>query len=53
MTTYLGLQDIINQVEKSLEDKNYIAALALALTIPDKCGKIEHSTCGSKKRFVD
>lgn len=53
MTRYLNLQEIINQVEKSLEDENYIAALALALTIPDKCGKIEHPDKGSKRRYID
>jgi hypothetical protein len=51
MTKYLGLQDIIDQVEKSLEDKNYIAALALALTIPDKCGKIEYPNSRVGERY--
>ena len=54
MTQYLGLQDIINSVEQSLENKNYISALALALTIPDKCGKIEYPNInGSKRRYID
>ena len=52
MTKYLGLQDIINSVEKSLENENYIAALALVLTIPDKCGKIEYPGLSSKRRYT-
>lgn len=43
MTQYLTLLDIIDQVNKSLNDKNYIAALIVALTIPDKCGKMEYT----------
>ena len=32
---------IIDEIEKSIENECYIAALALALTIPDICGKAE------------
>lgn len=53
MTRYLNLQDIIAQVEKSLEDENYIAALTLALTIPDKCGKAEYPNAGVGRRYID
>ncbi|MBQ8626128.1 MAG: hypothetical protein IJ419_08205 [Agathobacter sp.] len=52
MTRYLGLQDIINSVEKSLENENYIAALTLALTIPDKCGKIEYPDLRVGERYT-
>lgn len=53
MTRYLGLQDIIDSVEKSLENENYIAALTLALTIPDKCGKIEYTDTSVGRRYTD
>ena len=32
----------IDEIEKSLENECYIAALALALTLPDICGKAEY-----------
>ena len=32
---------IINEIESSLRNENFIAALALALTLPDICGKAE------------
>lgn len=35
-----------------MNKKNWIAALALALTLPDICGRLEKPTKGSEKRFV-
>lgn len=32
---------IIEEIQKSLEQENYIAALTMALTLPDICGKAE------------
>ena len=52
MIKYLGLEDIISSINQSLENKNYIAALALALTIPDKCGKIEYPNLGVGERYA-
>ena len=37
-----GLELIINDVEKSLNNECLFSALALALTIPDVCGKISY-----------
>jgi len=54
MIKFLDLKYIISQIEKSIEDKNYIAALALALTVPDKCGKIEFQNLyGGKQGYVN
>ena len=42
------IQDIINDINVAREHEAYISALALTLTIPDLCGKIEfgHQRCG-------
>ena len=53
ITKTIHLPDIIYQIDSSLKHENYIAALTLALMIPDKCGKIEHPDWPSKKRYVD
>lgn len=42
----------IEAVEKSIEDKNWYAALGLALMLPDMCGKIEDPDLGSQARYV-
>ena len=53
MEKYLTIIDIINDVKASLKNENYIAALATALTIPDKCGKIAYENSkDSKERYV-
>lgn len=36
------MESIIKSIRKSLEDKNYLAALSLALTIPDVCSHVEY-----------
>lgn len=51
----------IDEIEKSLENECYIAALALALTLPDICGKAEYPSekCVRKRytqwfdRYID
>lgn len=40
---------IIEDVFKSLDNNNYIAALALALTIPDVCGQVAYPESTDKK----
>lgn len=45
------MQHLIAAVEKSLEDQNWYAALALALTLPDICAKLESPQGGSAKRY--
>lgn len=43
----------INEIQKSIEHECYLSALALALTIPDICGKAEYPNAkGSKDRYV-
>ncbi len=39
-------------VEKSLEDKNWYAALSLALALPDICANVCSPDEGSKSRYV-
>ena len=36
------MENTIKSIRKSLEDKNYLAALALTLTIPDVCSHVEY-----------
>ena len=43
----------IAEIEKALEAELYNCALALALTLPDICGKVEFSNIGNKKRYKD
>lgn len=47
------LLKICDEIESCLRNENYIAALTLALTIPDICGKAEFSNySGSKKKYI-
>ena len=49
----LIFEKILNDIENSISSQNYYAALALALTIPDICGKAEYPCCKSSKfRYV-
>jgi hypothetical protein len=41
-----------NAIRESLENKNWYAALTLALTLPDICGRLEFPNKSSSKRFV-
>lgn len=48
------MEDTINSIRQALYDKNYLAALALALTIPDVCGHVEYpSEKNVGKRYTD
>lgn len=40
------LMEIIKEINKALADNMYIAALTMALTIPDICGKAEYPDRG-------
>ncbi len=42
---------MIKEIESSLKSENFLAALALALTIPDICGKAEYPTDGNGIRY--
>src|SRR5262245_22673003 len=38
-------------IDKAVTDKNWLAAAALALTMPDICGRMEYPEQGSEKRY--
>jgi hypothetical protein len=38
-------------IAKAVADENWLAATALALTMPDICGRMEHPKHGSEKRY--
>lgn len=42
----------IDEIETCLKNECYIAALALALTLPDICGKSEYPNAGNGKRYI-
>ncbi|MFI3227991.1 MAG: hypothetical protein R3Y09_11390 [Clostridia bacterium] len=45
--------DIIRDIENALEKEVYLSALALSLTLPDICGKVEFPTIKStKQRYI-
>ena len=47
------LLHIIEEVQKCIENECYIAALTLALTIPDICGKAEFPDInGTRERYI-
>lgn len=48
-----GLELIINDVEKSLDKDCLFSALALALTIPDVCGKISYPSKKPSDRYIN
>ena len=43
---------IVNEVKKCVENECFIAALALAITIPDICGKAEYPDAGVTERYI-
>ena len=43
---------IIEEVKKSIDNECFIAALALALTIPDICGKAKYPKSGVGDRYI-
>ena len=47
------MRHFISAVNKSLENENWYAALFIALTLPDICGKIQYPYLNSsEKRYV-
>ena len=46
------LERIIDEVKRSIDNECFIAALALALTIPDICGKAEYPNSGVTDRYI-
>lgn len=48
------IERIVNEINRCMENDCYLAALALALTLPDTCGKAEYpQENSSKKRYID
>ncbi len=43
----------IRSIERSLEEKNWYAALALALALPDICANVCFPDMGSQRRYVN
>ena len=46
------IERIIKEIESSLKHENYMAALSLALTLPDICGKAEYPNEGNGRRYI-
>ena len=53
MTNINLLPEILYDIRKSLAAEAYLAALTLALTVPDICGRAEYGAIGSRKRYID
>lgn len=48
------MENLINSIKQSLENRNWYAALTLALTLPDIAGKIEYPTQrSSRNRYCE
>ncbi|PIG93713.1 hypothetical protein [Gloeocapsopsis sp. IPPAS B-1203] len=47
------MQHLIEAVEQALAQQNWYAALALALTLPDICGWLEHPNKRTGERYKD
>jgi hypothetical protein len=46
------VQHLIEAVRSAVKEKNWYAALGLALTLPDICGKLESPTAKSQARYI-
>lgn len=44
--------NIIKEIKSALSNEEFLAALALALTLPDTCGKAEFPTKGNRDRYI-
>ena len=47
------MERFINAVEQALASQNYYAALAMAMALPDMCGRLQTPERRSRERFVD
>lgn len=43
----------VEAVERSLSEKNWYSALAVALTLPDMCGRLQSPSAQVKQRYKD
>lgn len=46
------MKNLIESIQKALKERNFYAALYLALTLPDICGKITSPSAHSKDRYI-
>ena len=46
------LLNLIDDMNKALDNDCFFSALSLALTLPDICGKAKYPTHGNKKRYI-
>lgn len=47
------IDKLIEDINKALDSEAYLAALSLALTLPDICGKAEFPSAGCGRRYID
>lgn len=47
------LEQIIDDVNRALDNEAYIAALTLVLTLPDICGKAQYPETIGRKRYIN
>ena len=47
------VEQLIDDVNRALDNEAYFAALTLALTLPDICGKAQYPESGGGKRYID
>jgi len=45
------MERLTNSIKAALDNRNWYAALALALTMPDICGKLDHPDMASSRRY--
>lgn len=46
------MNHLLDAVEQSLDTKNYFAALAVSLALPDICGWVQAPSATSKARYI-
>lgn len=46
------IKDILEDIKLASKNKAYFSALALTLTIPDICGKIEYKNLNDKEKYI-
>ena len=46
------IENLLNDMKNAKENKIYYAAMALALMIPDICGKIQYSKGNDKEKYI-
>ena len=47
------LLQLIEDINRALDNNTYFAALSLALTLPDICGKAKYPDAGNGRRYID